>query len=154
MHQERPELWEWDDWQFHHNNAATHLLHLTQIFWPNTVSISAAGALFSRHVSLWLWLFPKLKTHTVQYLKTRKRSNQHDKPPVNDSQRRLWKIIWQLKDGWNKCVKSEGAYFEGDWGSSSKVLQVFSQPQVRYFLTRPIISMPSCKNACEHETSW
>ena len=96
----RPQLWATGDWQLHHNNVPAHASHLVQSF---LVKHQITQVLQPRFGALQLLAFPKTK--------------------ITFEREEIWDCWWDsgkydgAADGdWENCVRSQGAYFEGDWG--------------------------------------
>ena len=102
---QRPQSWETGDWQPHHKNVPTHASHLMQIFFGETSNQTTRWQPpYSPDLAPWdSWLFPKLKTP----LKGRQFQN------FDDIKK---KYSWATDSNLENCVRSWGAYFEGDWG--------------------------------------
>ena len=98
----RPQLCATGDWQLHHNSVLTNASHLMQSFLAKHEITQVTQPLYSLDsVPHDLWLFPKLKSP-----KKGKRFQ-----TINEIQEN------RAADGdWENCVRSQGAYFEGDWG--------------------------------------
>ena len=99
----RPQLWATGDWQLHHDNVPTHASCLTQSLLAKHQISQDSASLQPRFGALWLLTFPKTKIT-------------FDREEISDQ---LWdsENYDGTADGnWENCVRSQGAYFEGDWG--------------------------------------
>ena len=99
----RPHWRATGDWQFHHSNTPAHASRLMQSFFGQTSNHSGNSVpLQFRFGTLQLLAFPKLKSP----LKGRDFRWQWDSGKYDGA-----------ADGdWENCVRSQGAYFEGNWG--------------------------------------
>ena len=94
-----PQLWATGDWQLHHNNAPTHASHLVQSFLVKHQVIQMTQPPYSQDLVPWdFWLFQKLKIT-------------FEREEISDLQ---WDS-GKYDGNWENCVRSQGAYFEGDW---------------------------------------
>ena len=95
-------LWATGDWQLYHNTAPAHASHMEQVFLQN---IKSPRWLSPHKAQMWhpkTLAFPKSKI-------TFEREEISD--PWWDSGK-----YNEATDGkWNNCVRSQGAFFEGDW---------------------------------------
>ena len=98
------QLWATSDWQLHHNNVSAHASCLVQSFLVKHQITQVTQPRYSPDlVPCDFWLFPKTKIT-------------FEREDISDHQ---WDsgIYTRAADGdWENCVRSQGAYFEGDWG--------------------------------------
>ena len=97
----RLQLWPTDDWQLHHNNVPTHASHLICGKTSNHPGDSAL--LQPRFGTLWLLAFPKTKIT-------------FERKEISDLRWDSGKYSGAADRDWENCVRSQGAYFEEDWG--------------------------------------
>ena len=100
----RLQLWATGDWQLHHNNVPAHAscviqsflakYHITQVTQP---------PLKPQFGALWLLAFPKTKIT-------------FEREEISDCWWDSGKYDGAADGDWENCVRSKGAYFEGDWG--------------------------------------
>ena len=99
----RLQLWATGDWQLHHDNGPPHASRLMQFFWKNIKSPS--------------WLSPPIAQiwcpGTFGFFKT---NTTFDREEISDHQWDSEKYDGAADGDWENCVRSQGAYFEGDWG--------------------------------------
>ena len=95
----RPQLWATGDWQLHHDGTPTHASRLMQSFWWNVSSDSAP--LKPRFGALQLLAFPKTKII-------------FEREEISNNQWESGKYDRAADGDWENCVRSQGAYFEGD----------------------------------------
>ena len=100
----RPELWATGDRQLHQENTPVHASYLLQRFFGKTSNHPGdSGPLQPRFGTLWLLVFPKIK---ITFEREWIAHHQWDLRKYN-----------RTADGdWETCVRSQGAYIEGDWG--------------------------------------
>ena len=97
----RPQLWATGDWQLHHNNAPAHDSSPCRGFLRNIKSPRwfDSALLQPRFGALWFLAFPKTKiTFEGKRFQT-----------VNEIQENMMEQLMAIG-------RSQGAYFEGDWG--------------------------------------
>ena len=93
----RPQLWATGDWQLHHDNTPAHASRLVQSFFGETSNHPGVSASPQQ-----LLAFPKTK--------------------ITFEREEIWlsmrfrKICGAADGDWENCVRSQLAYFEGDWG--------------------------------------
>ena len=98
----RPQLWATGDWQLHHDDVPTHESHLVQSFFGKASNYPGDSILLQpRCCTLQLLAFPKIKITFEKEEISQWDSGKYNR--VADS-------------NWENCVRSQGAYFEGDWG--------------------------------------
>ena len=99
----RPQLWAPGDWQLPHNNALTCASHHIQSFLPKHQITQVTQPLLQlRFCTLQLRAFPQIKI-------TCKRE------ALSDHWCDSGKYDRAADGDWEHCVRSQGAYFEGDW---------------------------------------
>ena len=84
----------------------THpLMHLAsyRVFWGNIKSSRWHSPLQTRFGALWLLAFPQTKIT-------------FEREEISDHQWVSGKLDRAADGDWENCVRSQGAYFEGDWG--------------------------------------
>ena len=100
----RLQLWATGDWQLHHNNTPAHASGLMQSFLAKHQITQVTQTPYSPDLASWFfWLFPKLKS------------------PLKGKRFQTIDEIQGKYDGaadgdWENSVRSQGVYFEGDWG--------------------------------------
>ena len=133
----RPQLWATGVWQLYHNNIPAHTSHLMQSILAKDQITQVTQPRYSPDlVSCNFWLFPKLKTS----LKGKRFQT------IEEIQENTMGQLMAIR---RTCVRSQGAYFERDWGVIvlctmfpvswlffSKCLY-FSYYMARYLLDRP-----------------
>ena len=91
------------DWQLPWDNTSLHASHLVQsIFGEISNHPGDPGPLQPRFCALWLLAFPKTKITC-------------EKEEISDCPRDSGKYHGETDGDWENCVRSQGAYFEGDW---------------------------------------
>ena len=95
-------LWTNGDWQLHHNNESTHASCLMQVFGKTSNHPGDSAPLQSRVGPLRLLAFPKIKIT-------------FEKEEISDCWWDSGKYDGAADGNWADCVRSQGAYFEGDW---------------------------------------
>ena len=99
----RPQLWLTGDWQLYHNNVSAHASYLVQF-----------SGKTSNHPGNSVPLQPKFGA--VQHLVFPQTKITFEKEEISGH---LWdsgKYDGAADGDWENCVRSQGAYFEGDWG--------------------------------------
>ena len=99
----RPQLWATGDWQLHHNNMPTHASHIVQFFGKISNHPGDSAPLQPRFGSLRLLAFPKTNIT-------------FEREEILDHQWDSGKYDGTADDNWEDCMRSQGAYFEGNWG--------------------------------------
>ena len=95
-------LWALDDWQLHHDNVPAHASHLMQSFLAKHQITQLTQPAYSTDLALRdFWLFPKLKSPLKGKFQT-----------GDEIQENTMGQLMAIR----KTVRSQGAYFEGDWG--------------------------------------
>ena len=99
----RPWLWATGGWQLHHNNISAHVWHLVQTFLAKHQITQVTQPPYNLDLaSCDFRLFPKLKSpFKGKRFQTVNESGKYDGAADGD---------------WENWVRSQGAYFEGDWG--------------------------------------
>ena len=88
----------------HHNNTLAHASRLMQSFFGETSSHPGGSApLQPRFGVLWLLAFPQTKIT-------------FEREEISDHWWDFRKYNGAADGDWENCVRSQGAYFEGDWG--------------------------------------
>ena len=95
----RPQLWATGDWQLHHNNAS----YSYRVFWQN---IKSPRRFSPPTAQIWCPV-------TLAFLKTKITFQREE---VSDHWWDSEKYNRAADGDWENCVRSQGAYFEGDWG--------------------------------------
>jgi len=117
VRRKRPQVWTKQSWMLHHDNAPAHSSFLVRNFLAkNETTVVPQPSYYPGLAPADFFLFPKLKST----LKGR-RFGTFDEIQKN-STNELFAILkeafqkafqsWQK--GWERCVASEGSYFEGD----------------------------------------
>ena len=100
----RPQLWAAGDWQLHHNNVPTYASCLVQSFFGETSNQPVTQPrLQPRFGTLWLLAFPKTKIT-------------FEREEISDRWGDSGKYNRATDGDWENYVRSQGAYFEWDWG--------------------------------------
>ena len=99
----RLQLWAAGDWQPHHDNVPTHGTCLMQSFFVNIKSPRWLSRIRPRFGTLQLLVFPKTKIT-------------FEREEISDHQWDSGKYDGAADGDWENCVRSQAAYFEGDWG--------------------------------------
>ena len=100
----RPQLWATGDGQLHHDNVPTHTSHLMQSFWWNIKSPR--------------WLIPlQPRFRILRLLASPKTKITFEREEISDHRWYSGKYNRAANGNWENCARSQGAYFEGDWGS-------------------------------------
>ena len=98
----RPKLWATADWQLYHDKSPAQASCLMQTFLAsNHPGVSAL--LQPRFGTLWLLGFPKIKIT-------------FEGEEISDHRWDSAKLNGATDGNWENCVRSQGAYSEGDWG--------------------------------------
>ena len=101
----RMQLWATDDWQLHQDNTPTHASCLMKSFLVKHQITQVTQPCYSPDlVPCDFWLFPKLKLP----LKGKRFQT------INEIQENTMRQLMAI--GRTVWVRSQGAYFEGDWG--------------------------------------
>ena len=110
-------LWATGTWQLHHDIAPAHSSHLIQTFLAKHNIPLVRQAPYSPDMAPCdFWLFPKLKMP----LKGTRFESPEDIMRSATAQlysipkEAFLKCFQQWRDRWEKCVQSQGDYFEGD----------------------------------------
>ena len=99
----RPQLWAIGDWQLHHNSTSADVSRLMQSILVKYQITQVTQPPYSPHlVPFDFWLFPKLKSP----LKGKRFRTTHE--IQENTMGQLMAI--------GRTVRSQGAYFEMDWG--------------------------------------
>ena len=99
----RSQLWATGDWQLHHTDAPAHASHLMQIFGETSNHPGNSAPLQPRFGSLRLLTFPTIKIT-------------FEREGVSDCRWDSGKYDRAADGDWENSVRSQSAYFEGDWG--------------------------------------
>ena len=128
----RLQLWATGDWQLHYNNTPAQAPVSCRAFWQNIRSPNWLSPLHPRSGALWLLAFPKTKIT-------------FEREEISDCQWDWGKYDRAADGDWENCVRSQGVYFEGDWGvivlctiflvSSSINVSIFHITWLDYFWT-------------------
>ena len=99
----RPQLGATGDWQLPCDNVPAHASRLMQsFFWETSNHPGDSAPLQPRFGALWLLAFPKTKIT-------------FEKEEIPDHQWDSGKYHRTADRDWENCVRSQGAYFGGDW---------------------------------------
>ena len=99
----RLQLWATGDWQLHHNHAPTHASCLMQFVDKTSNHPGDSVPSQPRFGALQLLAFPKTKIT-------------FERAETSYSRWDLGTYDRAADGNWENCVRSQGAYFEGDWG--------------------------------------
>ena len=98
----RWQLWATRDWQLHYNNVPTHAPRLMQFFGETSNHPGNSTPLQLRFGTLWIMAFPKIKTA-------------FEREEISDHWWDSGKCDRAADGDWENCVRSQVAYFAGDW---------------------------------------
>ena len=117
IQQKRPELWRTGDWFFHHDNTPAHsALRTREFVAKHSITVLPHPPYSPNLVACDFFLFPMLK----RPLKRRKfETNAEIKANATKELKGIRKEAYldcfhKWKHRWDKCVRWEGEYFEGD----------------------------------------
>ena len=99
----RPQTWTHGDWQLHHKKAPAHASHLVQFFGKISNHPGDSVPLQPRLRAPWFLAFPKTK---ITFEREEISHHWWDSGKYNR----------EADGNWENCVRSQGTYFEGDWG--------------------------------------
>ena len=100
----RPQLWTTGDWQLYHDNMPTHASRLMQSFFVRYQITQVTQPPYSPDLVPWnFWLYPKTKI-TIE------------REEISDHWWDSGKYNGAADGDLENCVRSQSAYFEGDWG--------------------------------------
>ena len=99
-----PQLWTTGDWQLHHNNTPLHASRLMQSFLVKHQVTQVTQPLYSPDLFGPLWLLALTKIKIT-----------FEREKISDHQWDSGKYDGAAGGDWENCVRSQGAYFEGDW---------------------------------------
>ena len=114
--EERPELWRSGEWLLHHDNAPAHTALSVLQFLTKKFMTTASHTPYSPDLATCdFFLFPRMKRN----LKGKRFQNVEE---VREKTTEALKAItlqefqncFEWKKRWNKCIDSQGEYFEGD----------------------------------------
>ena len=108
----RPQLWATGDWQLHHDNTPTHATSHAEFFGETSNHPGDSAPLQPRFGTLRLLAFPKTK---VIFEKEEISDHQWDSGKYNKAAAGNWGPTCASHCA-SHCVRSQGVYFEGDWG--------------------------------------
>lgn len=117
VRRKRPDLWATNSWWLHQDNAPAHSSHLVQGFLAKHRIPVLRQAPYSPDMAPCdFWLFPTLK---MPLKGTRFQSRNEIMQNATARLKSIKKVEFQAcfqkwQERWNKCVKSQGDYFEGD----------------------------------------
>lgn len=117
IRRKRPELWRGNSWTLHHDNAPAHTTLLIQQFLAKHSTVVMLQPLYSPDMAPCdFFLFPKLKRtlkgqrfSTIDEIKAKSQTELKTIP--NEAFHQCFSN-WKLR--WQKCIISQGDYFEGD----------------------------------------
>ena len=99
----RLQLWATGDWQLHHSNTPAHASHHAEFFSKTSNHPGDLAPLQPRFGALKLLAFPKTKITS-------------EREEISDSRCNSGKYDRPADGNWENCVRSQGTYFERDWG--------------------------------------
>ena len=114
-----PQLWATGDWQLHHNNAPAHASHLMQSFLAKHQTTQVTQPPYIPElVPRDFWLFPKLKSPLKgkRYQTINEIQENMMGQLMAISTKDIAESFEQWERHWENCVRSKGAFFEGDCG--------------------------------------
>ena len=101
---QKPAAWATGDWQLHHNNSSVHAsCPMENFFVKHQIAQVDSAPLQPRFGSLQLLAFPQTKIT-------------FEREEISDHQWDSGKYDGAADGKWENCVRSQGAYFKGDWG--------------------------------------
>lgn len=117
VRRKRQNLWDCSQWHLHHDNAPAHSSRLVQEFLAKHSITQVPQPPYSPDLAPCdFWLFPKLKSplkgkrfQTVDEIKQNATRRLMDIPKSE-----FLACFQSWKQRWEKCVRSQGQYFEGD----------------------------------------
>ena len=100
----RPELWATGDWQLRPENVPAHacIMFCVGLFGETSNHPSDLALLLPRFGAWWLLAFPKTEITL-------------EREEISDCPWDSGKYNWEADGDWENWVRSQGAYFEGDW---------------------------------------
>ena len=99
---QKAKLWPTGDWQLHHNNVPAHALCLMQSFLLTHQITQMTQPLYSPDLTACnFWVFPKTKIT-------------FEREEISDHWQHSGQYNGASNGDWEYCVRSQGAYFEGD----------------------------------------
>jgi len=117
IRRKRPNLWQNNSWQLHHDNAPAYTTLLVREFLAKNATVIMPQPPYSPDMAPCdFFLFPKLK----RTLKGRRFANIEEiKTESLEELKAISKIAFHKyfedwKKRWHKCIISDGDYFEGD----------------------------------------
>lgn len=117
IRKKRPELWRENSWFLHHDNAASHTaLVLRDFFAKNSTHIVPQQPYSPDLAPFDFWLFSKLKRplrgHRFESIDEIKSNSLRELKAIPEIDFNNCFEDWKKR--WQKCILSEGDYFEGD----------------------------------------
>ena len=99
----RPQLWATGDWQLHYEHTCWCITSCAEFFGKTLNDQGDSAPLQPIFGALWLLAFPKTKITL-------------EREEISDCWWDSGKYGRAADGDWENCVRSKGAYFEGDWG--------------------------------------
>ena len=117
INSKRPEKWSSRDWQIHHDNAPAHSSQLVQNFVAKHEIPHVQQPPYSANIAQCDFSsFPEIKIHLkgrrFDDAETIKRNTTQQLQSISKTD--FHKCFEQRKSRWNRCIKSQACYFEGD----------------------------------------
>jgi [histone H3]-lysine36 N-dimethyltransferase SETMAR len=117
VRRKRPDLWATRTWSLHQDNAPAHSSHLIQNFLAKQSTPLVRQPPYSPDMAPCdFWLFPKLKT-PLKGTRFQSREDIMQKTTAElyaIPEQAFQRCFQQWRERWEKCVQSQGEYFEGD----------------------------------------
>ena len=117
VQRKRPELWRSGEWLLHHDKAPAHTALTVRQFLTKNGMTTASHPLYSPDLApCSFFLFPRMKRD----LKGKRFQNVEEVREKTTEElkattlQELQNCFEQLKRRWDKCIDSQGEYFEGD----------------------------------------
>jgi histone-lysine N-methyltransferase SETMAR len=117
VRRKRQDLWSTGNWRLHHDNAPAHSSHLIQTFLAKNQTPVLQQAPYSPDMAPCdFWLFRKLKRPLKgTRFQTREDIMAATTAELNSIPKEAFSACFQQwRHRWEKCVESQGNYFEGD----------------------------------------
>ena len=117
VRRKRQDLWSTGNWRLHHDNASAHSSHLIQTFLAKNQTPVLQQAPYSPDMAPCdFWLFRKLKKPLKgTRFQTRQEIMAATTAELNSIPKEAFSACFQQwRHRWEKCVESQGNYFEGD----------------------------------------
>ncbi|PNF29962.1 hypothetical protein B7P43_G07282, partial [Cryptotermes secundus] len=117
MRRESPEKWHTNDWVFHHDNARKHMAYIVQEFLvKNKMAVVPHPVYLPDLAPCDFFLFPKMKIKLKgQRVDTVEEIQAETQAVLNTLTKKDFQDVFQKwQKRWDRCMRSQGDYFEGD----------------------------------------